>query len=61
MSDQMIAALVFGVLCLGALVMFALERRAVARRKADGTYVDPSDILFFGSAAATGERPGDKD
>ncbi|MCR9127731.1 MAG: hypothetical protein NXH82_16655 [Rhodobacteraceae bacterium] len=56
MSEQMIAVLVFGGLCVGVLVMFALERRAVAQRKANGTYVDPSDILFFGSEAATGPR-----
>ena len=63
MSDQMIAVLVFGGLCMFALAMFALERRAVARRKAEGKYVDISDLIFFGSEAAEGKKtrlPGDK-
>ncbi len=51
MTQTAMAFLVFGALCLGALVMFMLERRAVAKRKADGTYVDVSDIMFFGSEA----------
>ena len=41
----------FYFLVMGALVMFMLERRAVAKRKAAGTYVDVSDIMFFGSEA----------
>ncbi|QBF33272.1 hypothetical protein [Thalassococcus sp. S3] len=57
MSDQMIAVLVFGALCAGALVMFLLERRAVAKRRAEGREVDISDILFFGSEAVTGKNP----
>ena len=52
MEREALAVLVFGALCLGVLVMFLLERRAVARRKANGTYVDISDILFFGAEAA---------
>lgn len=60
MERETLAALVFGALCLGALVMFWLERRAVARRKANGTYVDVSDIMFFGAEAATkGRKPRD--
>ena len=51
MSQTALAFMVFGVLCAGVLVMFWMERRAVAKRKADGTYVDVSDILFFGSKA----------
>lgn len=51
MTQTAMAFLVFGALCLGALVMFMLERRAVAKRKANGTYVDVSDIMFFGSEA----------
>ncbi len=51
MDQTVLAVIVFGALCLGALAMFWMERRAVARRKADGTYVDVSDILFFGSEA----------
>jgi hypothetical protein len=63
MSDQMIAVFVFGGLCLFALLMFALERRAVARRKAEGKHVDISDLIFFGSDAGQGQKtrlPGDK-
>lgn len=47
MSEQSAAFVVAGVLIAGALVMFFLERRAVARRKASGRYVDPSDIFFY--------------
>ena len=36
--------------------MFWLERRAVARRKANGTYVDVSDIMFFGAEATNKAR-----
>ncbi len=53
MSQTAMAFLVFGALCAGALVMFLLERRAVAKRKAAGTYVDVSDVMFFGSEAVT--------
>jgi hypothetical protein len=60
MERETLAALVFGALCLGVLVMFWLERRAVARRKANGTYVDVSDIMFFGAEAANkGRKTGD--
>jgi len=51
MTQTAMAFLVFGALCAGALVMFMLEHRAVAKRKADGTYVDVSDVMFFGSEA----------
>ena len=51
MTQTAMAILVFGALCAGALVMFLMERRAVAKRKANGTYVDVSDIMFFGSDA----------
>ena len=56
MERETLAALVFGALCLGVLVMFWLERRAVARRKANGTYVDVSDIMFFGAEATNKAR-----
>ncbi|WP_050929948.1 hypothetical protein [Aestuariivita boseongensis] len=58
MDQTGLAFLVFGALCLGALVMFMLERRAVARRKANGTYVDVSDIMFFGSEAVAKHKAG---
>ena len=51
MTQTTMALLVFGALCMGALLMFMLERRAVAKRKADGTFVAISDIMFFGSEA----------
>ena len=57
MTDQTIAILVFGALCAFALVMFVLERRAVAKRRAEGRSVDVSDILAFGSKAVTGKDP----
>jgi hypothetical protein len=59
MERESLAVIVFGALCLLALAMFLLERRAVARRKANGTFVDISDILFFGSEAATKGKPKD--
>lgn len=61
MTQTAMAFLVFGALCAGALVMFVMERRAVARRKADGTYVDVSDILFFGSEAVAKHQSDSKD
>lgn len=51
MTQTTMALLVFGTLCAGALAMFMMERRAVAKRKANGTFVDISDIMFFGSEA----------
>ena len=56
MSQTMMAILVFGALGLGAVAMFLLERRAVAKRKANGTYVDVSDVMFFGSKAVAKHR-----
>lgn len=50
------AFIVFGALFAGALTLFVLERRAVAKRKANGTYVDVSDFLFFGTDAALKRR-----
>ena len=47
MSEQGLAFVIAGVLCAGALLMFLLERRKVAERKAKGTYVDPSDVFFY--------------
>lgn len=57
MSREMIAVLVFGGLALFALLMFVMERRAVARRKAErgGREVDVADLIAFGSAAGKGE------
>ena len=58
MSHVTIAFIVFGALAAGALIMFALERRAVAKRKAarGGREVDISDLIFFGSAAGQGQK-----
>lgn len=55
MDDQTIAVIVFGCLMLGALAMFALERRAMARRRADGRDVDVAELILFGSKAGKGE------
>ena len=52
------AFVVFGVLCAGALVMFVLERRAVAKRKEarGGREIDVANLIFFGSAAGEGKK-----
>ncbi|WP_299628216.1 hypothetical protein [uncultured Tateyamaria sp.] len=58
MSKEMGAVLVFGAIIVGALIMFALERRGAAKRKAarGGREIDVSDLIAFGSAAGQGER-----
>ncbi|MCE8009603.1 hypothetical protein [Aestuariivita sp.] len=60
MNETLLAFVVFGALGLGALCMFWMERRAVAKRKAEGTFVDISDIMFFGSEAALKAQNSDK-
>jgi hypothetical protein len=57
MSERSLAFVIAGVLCAGALLMFVLERRKVAQRKANGTYVDPSDIFFYKQKAEDSETP----
>jgi hypothetical protein len=51
------AVLVFGGIIVIALVMFALEQRAAAKRKAarGGREIDVSDLIAFGSKAADGD------
>jgi len=49
MNESTLAILIFGGLCVFAIFMFWMERRAVARRKTDGTFVDVSDILLKGT------------
>ncbi len=61
MTQTAMAVLIFGALCAGALIMFVMERRAVAKRKADGTFVDISDIVFFGSEAVAKHNAETKD
>ena len=58
MSSATAAVLVFGGLAAFALIMFILERRAVARRKAarGGREIDVASLIAFGSAAGEGER-----
>jgi nitrate reductase gamma subunit len=56
MSQSMMAVVVFGALVALALVMFTLERRAVAKRRAEGRNVDVSDLIFFGSEAGRGKK-----
>lgn len=59
MSDEMMAVIVFGAIGVGALVMFVLERRGVARRKAarGGREVDLSNI--FDPTRENGKPTGD--
>ena len=61
MSKEMGAVLVFGAIAVAALVMFALERRAAARRKAarGGREVDVANLIAFGSAAGEGQKTHD--
>lgn len=58
MSKEMGAVLVFGAIALGALIMFALERRAAAKRKEarGGREVDVSNLIAFGAAAGEGTK-----
>lgn len=58
MSKEMGAVLVFGAIAVAALVMFALERRGVAKRKAarGGREIDVSNLIAFGSAAGEADR-----
>ena len=53
MSKELGAILVFGAIAVGALIMFVLERRGVAQRKAarGGREIDVSNLIAFGSAA----------
>ncbi len=51
MSNEILAIIVFGGLCCFALVMLWLERRAVTKRKAEGTHIDVTDIILMGSEA----------
>ncbi|WP_223423561.1 hypothetical protein [Tateyamaria pelophila] len=58
MSKEMGAVLVFGAIIVIALVMFAAERRGVAKRKEarGGREIDVSNLIAFGSAAGEGEK-----
>ena len=58
MSKEMGAILVFGVIIVIALTMFALERRGAAKRNAarGGREIDVSDLIAFGSAAGDGKK-----
>lgn len=58
MSKEMGAVLVFGAIIVGAVVMFVLEQRGVAKRKAarGGREVDVSNLIAFGSAAGEGKK-----
>ena len=61
MSDTMLAIIGFGSLCGLALVMFVLERRAVAARKAarGGREVDISNLIAFGAPGPDAKKPQD--
>ena len=58
MSKEMGAVLVFGAIIVGAIIMFVLEQRGVAKRKAarGGREIDVSDLIAFGSAAGEGNK-----
>ena len=58
MSKEMGAVLVFGAIIVIAVVMFVLEQRGVARRKAarGGREIDVSDLIAFGSEAGEGKK-----
>lgn len=58
MDRTSLILLVFGGLVAGALIMFFLERRAVAKRKAarGGREVDVTNLIFFGSEAGEGKK-----
>ena len=57
MSKEMMAVIVFGMICAGALVMFVLERRAAAKRLAarGGREIDVSSLIAFGYKAGEGK------
>lgn len=57
MSKEMMAVIAFGALCVFALVMYLLERRAAAKRleARGGREVDVASLILFGSKAGEGE------
>lgn len=57
MSKEMMAVIAFGAICVFALAMFLLERRAAARRleARGGREVDVASLIILGSAAGKGE------
>jgi hypothetical protein len=57
MSKEMMAVIAFGALCVFALIMFVLERRAAAKRLKErgGRQVDVASLIAFGSKAGLGE------
>lgn len=61
MSKEMGAVLVFGTIMIIAIVMFVLEQRGVAKRKAarGGREIDVSNLIAFGSAAGEGKKTHD--
>lgn len=61
MGNTSLAVIGFGSLCLVAIVMFVLERRAVAARKAarGGREVDVSDLIAFGAPGAKARQERD--
>lgn len=57
MSKEMMAVIAFGAICVFAVAMFVLERRAAARRleARGGREVDVASLIAFGSKAGEGE------
>ena len=62
MSNSTLAVIGFGALCALALVMFFLERRGVAARKAarGGREVDVSHLIAFGAPGEQRKPPQDE-
>ena len=57
MSKEMMAVIAFGILCLFAIVMFVMERRAAAKRleARGGREIDVASLIVHGSRAGEGE------
>lgn len=53
MTHTTSAVLVFGMLFAFVIIMFWIERRTIAKRKLNGTFVDISDILLKRSKSST--------
>jgi len=57
MEKEMMAVMVFGLIALGAVVMFFMEKRAAAKRldARGGREIDVSNLIAFGSKAGDGD------
>ncbi len=57
MSKETMAVIAFGAICVFALVMFLMERRAAAKRleARGGREIDIGSLIALGSKAGEGE------